>query len=290
MTNPTYDVSIKLPDGSSDIVVSNNRQMVIFAGPCQMESRSHALETAAALAEISSSLGIGLIYKSSFDKANRTSASSARGIGIDAALPIFAEIRQKFNIPVITDIHEREQCAIVAEVVDVLQIPAFLSRQTDLIIAAAETGRVINIKKGQFLAPQDIVNAIAKSTSGGNNRVIVTERGVCFGYNNLVVDMRSLTIMARTGYPVMLDATHAVQSPGGLGNRTGGDRRFVPTLARAGVAVGIAALFMETHEDPDNAPSDGPNMVPLQQMKDLINELMAIDKIAKSRVALPMEE
>ena len=256
--------------------------IALFAGPCQMESRQHALDMAGSLKEIAARVGIGLVYKSSFDKANRTSLSGKRGIGLDDALPVFAEIRDKLGLPVVTDVHEIGQCAILAPVVDVLQIPAFLCRQTDLLIAAANTGRVIKIKKGQFLAPWDMKNVVAKVTGSGNRNVLVTERGVTFGYNNLVVDMRALPQMAETGVPVIFDATHSVQQPGGQGSSSGGDRRFVPPLARAAVAVGIAGLFIETHQDPDNAPSDGPNMVPLEDMEALLVELLAIDKVVKA--------
>jgi 2-dehydro-3-deoxyphosphooctonate aldolase (KDO 8-P synthase) len=253
----------------------------VFAGPCQMESRAHALEMATALTEIASRLGIGLVYKSSFDKANRTSLSGKRGIGLKGALPVFAEIREKLGLPIVTDVHEVEQCAAVAEVVDVLQIPAFLCRQTDLLIAAAKTGRVVKIKKGQFLAPWDMANVVAKVTGSGNPNVLVTERGAAFGYNTLVVDMRALPQMAETGAPVIFDATHSVQQPGGLGGSSGGDRRYVPPLARAAVAVGVAGLFIETHQDPDRAPSDGPNMVPLDKFEALLRDLMAIDRVVK---------
>ncbi len=256
--------------------------MALFAGPCQLESRLHALETAAALKEIAERLRIGLIYKSSFDKANRTSAGSARGLGLKAALPIFGEIRETLGLPVVTDVHEPSQCAPVAEAVDVLQIPAFLCRQTDLIVAAAETGRVVKIKKGQFLAPWDMKNVVAKAISTGNPNVLVTERGVSFGYNTLVTDMRALPILAETGCPVVFDATHSVQQPGGRGTASGGERRFVPVLARAAAAVGVAALFIETHPDPDNAPSDGPNMVPLSALESLLRELMEFDRLAKA--------
>ena len=248
-----------------------------------MESRAHALEMASALKEITAKLGIGLVYKSSFDKANRTSLAGKRGIGLKDALPVFAEIREKLGLPVVTDIHEIGQCAPVAEVCDILQIPAFLCRQTDLLIAAAKTGRVIKIKKGQFLAPWDMKNVVAKVTGSGNANVLVTERGSSFGYNTLVVDMRSLPQMAETGAPVIFDATHAVQQPGGQGTSSGGDRRFVPPLARAAVAVGVAGLFIETHQDPDQAPSDGPNMVPLKAFEGLIRELMAIDAVVKKQ-------
>ena len=246
-----------------------------------MESRDHALETSHALKEIAAKAGIGLVYKTSFDKANRTSGSAPRGIGIDKALPIFAEIRERWGLPVLTDVHEREQCKPLAEAVDVLQIPAFLCRQTDLLVAAAETGRVVNVKKGQFLAPWDMANVAKKITEAGNPNVLLTERGVSFGYNTLVNDMRALAVMAETGHPIVFDATHSVQQPGGLGNRSGGDRRFVPVLARAAVAVGVAAVFMETHQDPDNAPSDGPNMVPMKDLPALLDRLIAFDRLAK---------
>lgn len=264
--------------------LGNDLPLAIIAGPCAMESRAHALETAAALAEIASNLNIGLIYKSSFDKANRTSAAGARGVGLDAALPIFAEIRDNEGLPVLTDVHEAAQCARVAEVVDVLQIPAFLCRQTDLLIAAAKTGRVVNVKKGQFLAPWDMVNVVAKVTDAGNRNVLVTERGVSFGYNTLVSDMRALPILKRSiGAPVIFDATHSVQQPGGQGTSSGGEREFVPVLARAAVAVGVAGVFIETHPDPDRAPSDGPNMVPLRELEPLLRELMEFDALAKRR-------
>jgi 2-dehydro-3-deoxyphosphooctonate aldolase (KDO 8-P synthase) len=263
------------------VTFANDRPIAVFAGPCQMESRAHALEMAAALKEIAGRLGIGLVYKTSFDKANRTSLSGRRGIGLDGALPVFAEIRETLSLPVVTDVHEAQQCARLAEVVDVLQIPAFLCRQTDLLIAAAKTARPVKVKKGQFLAPWDMANVVAKITGSGNPNVLVTERGASFGYNTLVVDMRSLPIMAQTGCPVIFDATHAVQQPGGQGTASGGDRRFVPVLARAAVAVGVAGLFIETHQDPDNAPSDGPNMVPLRDLEALLAELMAIDAVVK---------
>jgi 2-dehydro-3-deoxyphosphooctonate aldolase (KDO 8-P synthase) len=261
----------------------NRLPLSLIAGPCALESRDHAIETASALKEIAGRLGIGLVYKSSFDKANRTSASSARGLGIDKALPIFAEVRERLGLPVTTDVHEIEQCGPVAEAVDILQIPAFLSRQTDLLVAAAETGRVVNVKKGQFLAPWDMANVAAKITAAGNPDVMVTERGASFGYNTLVSDMRALPIMAETtGAPVIFDATHSVQQPGGKGTTSGGQREFVPVLARAAVAVGVAGVFIETHRDPDNAPSDGPNMVPLREMEALLARLIAFDRIAKS--------
>ncbi len=243
----------------------------------------HALEMAAALKEIADKLRIGIVYKTSFDKANRTSAGAARGIGLKAALPIFAEIRETLGLPIVTDVHEASQCAAVAEAVDVLQIPAFLCRQTDLLIAAAETGRVVKIKKGQFLAPWDMKNVVAKVLSAGNSNVLVTERGVSFGYNTLVTDMRALPILAETGCPVVFDATHSVQQPGGRGTASGGERRFVPVLARAAVAVGVAALFIETHQDPDNAPSDGPNMLPVSSLEGLMRELLEFDRLAKAR-------
>jgi 2-dehydro-3-deoxyphosphooctonate aldolase (KDO 8-P synthase) len=261
----------------------NDLPISIIAGPCQLESRAHALEVASALKEIAARLGIGLVYKTSFDKANRTSASAARGIGLEQALPIFAEIRSSLNMPVLTDVHEPSQCAEVAQAVDVLQIPAFLCRQTDLLLAAAATGKVINVKKGQFLAPWDMANVVAKITGAGNGNVLVTERGASFGYNTLVSDMRALPILARTtGAPVIFDATHSVQQPGGKGASSGGEREFVPVLARAAVAVGVAGVFIETHPDPDRAPSDGPNMVPLREFEHLVRTLMAFDALAKN--------
>ena len=266
-----------------NVTFANDRPIAVFAGPCQMESRAHALEMATALKEIAGRLGLGLVYKTSFDKANRTSLAARRGIGLDGALAVFAEIRQGLGIPVVTDVHEAGQCARVAEVVDVLQIPAFLCRQTDLLIAAAMTGRAVKVKKGQFLAPWDMKNVVAKIIGSGNLNVLVTERGASFGYNTLVVDMRALPIMAEIGCPVIFDATHAVQQAGGQGTASGGDRRFVPVLARAAVAVGVAGLFIETHQDPDRAPSDGPNMVPLREFEGLMRELMAIDAAVKGR-------
>lgn len=260
----------------------NALPLAIIAGPCQLESRDHALEVAFALKEIAERRGFGLVFKTSFDKANRTSLSSERGIGLKEALPIFAEIRARTGLPVLTDVHEREQCAPVAEVVDVLQIPAFLCRQTDLLVAAAETGRAVNVKKGQFLAPWDMKNVVAKLTGAGNARVLTTERGVSFGYNTLVSDMRALPIMAEIGAPVIFDATHSVQQPGGRGGTSGGERRFVETLARAAVAVGVAGVFIETHPDPDHAPSDGPNMVPLKDFERLVATLQAFDAVAKA--------
>lgn len=268
---------------AGNVSFANDAPIAVLAGPCQMESRAHALEMASALKEIASRLGIGLVYKSSFDKANRTSLGGKRGIGFNEALPVFADIRESLGLPVVTDVHEASQCAPVAEVVDILQIPAFLCRQTDLLIAAARTGRVVKVKKGQFLAPWDMKNVVAKVTGSGNANVLVTERGVSFGYNTLVVDMRSLPIMAETGAPVIFDATHSVQQPGGQGTSSGGDRRFVPVLARAAVATGIAGLFIETHQDPDHAPSDGPNMVPLSGFEALMRDLMAIDSVVKAR-------
>ena len=264
------------------VTFGNDQPLAVIAGPCQMESRAHALETASALKEIAARRKVGLVYKSSFDKANRTSLKGARGIGFDAALPIFAEIREHLGLPVLTDVHEIHQCGPLAEVVDVLQIPAFLCRQTDLLVAAAQTGRTVNVKKGQFLAPWDMMHVVAKLTQAGNANVLVTERGSSFGYNSLVVDMRALPIMARTGAPVIFDATHSVQEPGGLGGASGGKREFVPVLARAAVAAGVAGVFIETHQDPDRAPSDGPNMVPLSQFEDLIAVLQAFDVVAKA--------
>jgi len=269
-----------------NVSFGNRLPLAIIAGPCQLESRAHALEMASALKEICDRLGLGLVFKTSFDKANRTSATAARGVGLATALPIFAEIRESLGLPVLTDVHDASQCAPVAEVVDVLQIPAFLCRQTDLLVAAARTGRAVNVKKGQFLAPWDMANVVAKITGAGNPDVLVTERGVSFGYNTLVSDMRALPIMDQTtGAPVIFDATHSVQQPGGRGTSSGGQREFVPVLARAAVAVGVAGLFIETHEDPDRAPSDGPNMVPLKEMEGLLGELKAFDALAKKRFA-----
>ena len=261
----------------------NALPLALIAGPCALESRDHAFEMAAALKDIAGKIGIGLVYKTSFDKANRTSAKSNRGIGLDGALPIFAEIRRKFGVPVLTDVHEAEQCTRVAEVVDVLQIPAFLCRQTDLLVAAAATGRAVNVKKGQFLAPWDMANVVGKVTAAGNVNVLVTERGASFGYNTLVSDMRALPILARTtGAPVIFDATHSVQQPGGKGTSSGGEREFVPVLARAAVAVGVAGVFIETHQDPDQALSDGPNMIPLKQLEGLLRRLIEFDGLAKN--------
>jgi len=265
------------------IGIANHKPFVLIAGPCQMESRDHALDMSGALKEICDGLGISLIYKTSYDKANRTSLTGKRGLGLDKALAVFQAVKDTYKVPVLTDVHEREHCAAVADVVDVLQIPAFLCRQTDLLVAAAQTGRVVNVKKGQFLAPWDMKNVVAKLVESGNSNVLVTERGASFGYNTLVTDFRGLPIMAeQTGMPVVFDATHSVQQPGGQGTSSGGQREFVPVLARAAVAVGVAALFMETHEDPDNAPSDGPNMVPLDQMRDLLLTLQNYDRITKA--------
>jgi 2-dehydro-3-deoxyphosphooctonate aldolase (KDO 8-P synthase) len=259
----------------------NHLPLSIIAGPCQMESRDHAIMMASALKEIAARLNVRLVYKSSFDKANRTSLKGKRGLGLDKSLRVFEEVKTQFDVPVLTDVHEINQCDVLAEVIDVLQIPAFLSRQTDLLVAAAKTGCVVNIKKGQFLAPWDMKNVAAKVTESGNPKVMLTERGASFGYNTLVSDMRSLPIMAETGHPVIFDATHSVQQPGGQGTSSGGDRRMVPVLSRAAVAVGVAGVFIETHEDPDNAPSDGPNMVPLNQLEELLKKLQSLDAIAK---------
>jgi 2-dehydro-3-deoxyphosphooctonate aldolase (KDO 8-P synthase) len=259
----------------------NRLPLALIAGPCMLESRSHAFDMAGALKEIAGRLGIGLVYKTSFDKANRTSATSARGLGLDRALAVFEEIRARLDVPVLTDVHESSQCAEAAAVAEVLQIPAFLCRQTDLLLAAARTGRAVNVKKGQFLAPWDMTNVVAKITGAGNPNVMVTERGVSFGYNTLVSDLRAIPILARTGAPVIFDATHSVQQPGGRGASSGGEREFVPVLARAAVAVGVAGVFIETHQDPDRAPSDGPNMVPLKEMEGLLRRLIAFDRLAK---------
>ncbi len=264
-----------------EIEISNNAPFALFAGPCQMESRQHGLEMAHALKEISERLNIGLIFKASFDKANRTSMNSQRGLGFADTLPIFSEIRETYGLPIVTDIHEAAQCAPAAEHVDVLQIPAFLCRQTDLLVAAAKTGAVIKIKKGQFLAPWDMKNVVGKVLAAGNSKVLVTERGASFGYNTLVSDMRALPILAQTGCPVVFDATHSVQQPGGQGETSGGQREFVPVLARAALAVGVAALFVETHQDPDNAPSDGPNMVHLSRLEGLLKQWQQIDNVLK---------
>jgi 2-dehydro-3-deoxyphosphooctonate aldolase (KDO 8-P synthase) len=266
-----------------NLTLGNDRPLALIAGPCALESRAHALEMSHALVELTARLGIGLIYKTSFDKANRTSLSSVRGMGLEESLPILAEVRETYGCPVVTDVHEKEQCAPVAEAVDVLQIPAFLCRQTDLLLAAGATGRATVVKKGQFLAPWDMKNVAAKIASTGNQNIMLCERGASFGYNTLVSDMRSLPILAETGYPVVFDATHSVQQPGGQGGTSGGERRFVPVLARAAVAVGVAAVFMETHQDPDHAPSDGPNMVHLKDMPGLLSELIEFDRLAKKR-------
>ena len=266
-----------------DTLFANHLPLALIAGPCQLESRSHGLEIAAALKELAAGLGIGLVFKSSFDKANRTSGTAARGIGLAGALPIFAEIRESLGLPVLTDVHDADQCAAVAEAVDILQIPAFLCRQTDLLLAAAATGRAVNVKKGQFLAPWDMANVAAKIVETGNRNVMLCERGVSFGYNTLVSDMRALPVLAKTGCPVVFDATHSVQQPGGQGTTSGGQREFAPILARAAVAVGVAAVFMETHEDPDNAPSDGPNMIHLSDMPGVLETLIQFDRIAKDR-------
>ena len=276
MSQPNPSVTV------GSVTFANDAPLALIAGPCQLESRQHAFDMAGALKEMTVKLGIGLVYKSSFDKANRTSLGATRGAGLDASLPIFADIRKEFGLPIITDVHTAEQCALVAEVVDILQVPAFLSRQTDMLVAAAQTGRVVNVKKGQFLAPWDMKNVVAKVTGSGNPNVLVTERGASFGYNTLVSDMRALPIMAEFGAPVIFDATHSVQQPGGQGGSSGGERRFVKTLASAAVAVGVAGIFIETHDDPDNsASSDGPNMVPLKDMPELLERLMALDRVAK---------
>lgn len=276
MVTPNKEVVV------GNVTFSNDAPFSLIAGPCQMESRAHALEMAAAVKEIAGNLGIPVVFKSSFDKANRTSLKGRRGIGLKEALPVFAEVRETFGMPVITDIHNEAQCAPVAEVVDILQIPAFLCRQTDLLVAAAQTGRTVNVKKGQFLAPWDMANVLAKIVESGNPNVLLTERGASFGYNTLVTDMRSLPIMARTGAPVVFDATHSVQQPGGQGASSGGDRTMVPVLARAAAAAGIAGLFVETHDDPDNAPSDGPNMVPLKDLSALLKTVRDIDRVVKA--------
>ena len=275
MQNPNSTIKV------GNVTFDNHAPLSLIAGPCQMESRDHAFDMAGALKEITDRLGMGLVYKSSFDKANRTSLKAQRGLGLEHALEIFADLKKEFGFPVLTDIHTEEQCAAVAPVIDVLQIPAFLCRQTDLLIAAAKTGRVINIKKGQFLAPWDMKNVLAKVTESGNPNVMACERGVSFGYNTLVSDMRSLPIMASFGAPVIFDATHSVQQPGGLGGSSGGQREFVETLARAAISIGVAGVFIETHQDPDNAPSDGPNMIKLSNLEALLERLMAFDALAK---------
>jgi len=283
MTQP--NAVIEINTAQRRVRIGQAEQLAVIAGPCQLESRQHALETAHALKEIADRLGIGLIYKTSFDKANRTSVNTARGVGLREALPIFAEIREATGLPVLTDVHEIDQCAEAAQAVDVLQIPAFLCRQTDLLLAAGRTGKVVNVKKGQFLAPWDMKNVVAKVLAAGNPNVMACERGVSFGYNTLVSDMRALPVLSEIGCPVVFDATHSVQQPGGQGTTSGGQREFVPVLARAAVAVGVAAVFMETHPDPDNAPSDGPNMVPMRQFEGLMAELLAFDALAKRRGA-----
>jgi len=262
--------------------ISNTSQFTLIAGPCQLENERHAIYVAEKLKEITEEHKIGLIYKTSFDKANRTSIKGKRGVGLENSLPVFDKIRKNLNIPVLTDIHTIDQCQVVSKHVDILQIPAFLCRQTDLLVAAAKTGKIINVKKGQFLAPWDMINVTKKIEESGNNNILVTERGVSFGYNTLVSDMRSIPIMAKNGYPVVFDATHSVQQPGGMGDKSGGQREFVEYLARAAIAVGVAAVFMETHPDPDNAPSDGPTMVPLSKMSNLLKQLVEIDKLVKN--------
>ena len=266
----------------SNFEIANNKPFTLIAGPCQLESEEHAIKISTELKKITKELQINLIYKTSYDKANRTSLKGKRGIGLDKSLPIFDKIRKEVGIPVLTDVHTAEQCSIVANHVDVLQIPAFLCRQTDLLIAAAKTGKIINLKKGQFLAPWDMTNVIKKIEDSGNKNILITERGASFGYNTLVSDMRALPIMSKFGFPIVFDATHSVQQPGGMGEKSGGQREFVPYLARAAVAVGVGAIFMETHEDPDNAPSDGPNMVPIKEIKGLLKKLTEIDKLVKS--------
>ena len=266
----------------NNIEISNDNKICIIAGPCQLETEQHAMDMAGKIQEITKKFNFGFIYKTSFDKANRTSLKGKRGAGLESSLPIFDKIKKEFNVPILTDIHNIEQCSIVSDHVDILQIPAFLCRQTDLLIAAAKTGKVINVKKGQFLAPWDMENVIKKIEESGNKNILITERGASFGYNTLVSDMRSLPIMAKYGFPIVFDATHSVQQPGGMGEKSGGQREFVPYLARAAIAVGVGAIFMETHEDPDNAPSDGPNMVPLNEIKDLLKKLVSIDTLIKN--------
>ena len=263
------------------IEISNNKKITLIAGPCQLETEQHAMDMAGKIKEIAKKFNIGFIYKTSFDKANRTSLKGKRGAGIDKSLPVFDKIKKELNIPILTDIHNEQQCAVVSKHVDVLQIPAFLCRQTDLLIAAAKTNKIINVKKGQFLAPWDMINVTKKISDSGNDNILVTERGASFGYNTLVSDMRSIPIMAKNGYPIVFDGTHSVQQPGGLGEKSGGQREFVEYLTRAAVAVGVAAIFLETHQDPDNAPSDGPNMVPLNKLEHLINQVVEIDKLVK---------
>ena len=265
----------------SNFEIANDKPFTLIAGPCQLENESHAMKISTELKKITSELGINLIYKTSFDKANRTSLKGKRGMGLEKSLPIFDKIRKEVGVPILTDIHTAEQCSIVADHADVLQIPAFLCRQTDLLIAAAKTGKIINVKKGQFLAPWDMANVIKKIEESGNKNILITERGASFGYNTLVSDMRALPIMSKFGFPIVFDATHSVQQPGGMGDKSGGQREFVPHLSRAAIAVGVAAIFMETHQDPDNAPSDGPNMVPLNEMKSLVKKLTEIDNLIK---------
>ena len=279
---PSIPVNPKAIVSIGRVRFGNELPLTLIAGPCALESRAHALETASALKDMGEALGIGLVYKTSFDKANRTSGTGARGLGLEAALPIFAEIREKLALPVLTDVHEPAQCAYAAKAVDILQIPAFLCRQTDLLIAAARTGKPVNVKKGQFLAPWDMANVVAKITGAGNRNVLVTERGVSFGYNTLVSDFRALPILRKTGAPVIFDATHSVQQPGGQGTASGGEREFVPVLARAAAAVGVAGIFIETHPDPDRAPSDGPNMIPMSALPDLVRTLIEFDRLAKA--------
>jgi len=263
------------------IEISNNKKITLIAGPCQLETEQHAMDMAGKIKEIAKKFNIGFIYKTSFDKANRTSLKGKRGAGIDKSLPVFDKIKKELNIPILTDIHNEQQCVVVSKHVDVLQIPAFLCRQTDLLIAAAKTNKIINVKKGQFLAPWDMTNVTKKISDSGNDNILITERGASFGYNTLVSDMRSIPIMAKNGYPIVFDGTHSVQQPGGLGEKSGGQREFVEYLTRAAVAVGVAAIFIETHQDPDNAPSDGPNMVPLNKLENLINQVVEIDKLIK---------
>ena len=272
--------SIKVNCG--DIEISNDNKICIIAGPCQLETEQHAMDMAGKIKEITKKFGLGFIYKTSFDKANRTSLKGKRGAGLEASLPVFDKIKKELNVPILTDIHNAEQCEIVSKHVDVLQIPAFLCRQTDLLVAAANTGKIINVKKGQFLAPWDMTNVVKKIEDSGNKNILVTERGASFGYNTLVSDMRSIPIMAKNGYPVVFDATHSVQQPGGMGDKSGGQREFVEYLARAAVAVGVAAVFIETHPDPDNAPSDGPNMLPISKLSSLLKQLIQIDKLVKN--------
>ena len=266
----------------NDIQISNDKQICLIAGPCQLETEQHALDMAGKISEIAKKHNLGFVYKTSFDKANRTSLKGKRGAGLENSLPIFDKIKQELGVPILTDVHSAEQCSAVANHVDIIQIPAFLCRQTDLLVAAAKTNKIINVKKGQFLAPWDMTNVTKKISDSGNNNILITERGASFGYNTLVSDMRSLPIMSKLGYPIVFDATHSVQQPGGLGNKSGGEREFVSHLSRAAVAVGVAAVFIETHQDPDNAPSDGPNMLPLSELKDFLNKIMQIDNLIKS--------